>query len=88
MIFEKNPFTTAVSIPKSFHLAIEALYSEKIDQPFIIIGLVYRIEYRVSSYFTPTHNNKTPDDSKVVTNSTPTPMSGLIYCHLRKSNHH
>ena len=41
MIFEKNPFTKAVSIPKSFHLAIEALYSEKIDQPYYVIVILF-----------------------------------------------
>ena len=35
LIFEKNSFTTAVSIPKSFHMTIEALCSE-IRQPTLI----------------------------------------------------
>ena len=35
LIFEKNPFTTAVSIPKSFHLAQQAKYSE-IHQPTLM----------------------------------------------------
>jgi len=33
MIFEKNPFTAAVSIPKSFHLTPEAPTLKNIDQP-------------------------------------------------------
>ena len=36
LIFEKNPFTTAVSIPKSFHMAQKALCSE-IHQPALIL---------------------------------------------------
>ena len=36
LIFEKNPFTTAVSIPKSFHLAQQAKYSE-IHQPTLVL---------------------------------------------------
>ena len=35
LTFEKNPFTTAVSIPKSFHMTIEALCSE-IHQPTLM----------------------------------------------------
>ena len=35
MIFEKNPFTTAVSMPKSFHLTPEALTFE-IHQPTLL----------------------------------------------------
>ena len=34
MIFEKNPFTTAVSIPKSFHLTPEAPTLKNINQPY------------------------------------------------------
>ena len=36
MIFEKNPFTTAVSMPKSFHLTPEAPTFE-IHQPTLLI---------------------------------------------------
>ena len=35
MIFEKNPFTTAVSIPKSFHMTSEAPTLKNIDQPYV-----------------------------------------------------
>ena len=37
MIFEKNPFTTAVSIPKSFHLTPEAPTLKNINQPYYYI---------------------------------------------------
>ena len=50
MIFERNLFTTAVSIPKSFHLAIEALYSEKIDQPYCLIIVPICVKGRSESF--------------------------------------
>ena len=40
MIFEKNAFTTAVSMPKSFHLTPEALTFE-IHQPTLMGYPVY-----------------------------------------------
>ena len=43
MIFEKNPFTTAVSIPKSFHLTPPSPTLKNIDQPYYHIH-VYIIQ--------------------------------------------
>ena len=42
MIFEKNPFTTAVSIPKSFHLTPPSPTLKNIDQPYCLILLCKR----------------------------------------------
>ena len=53
MIFEKNPFTTAVSIPKSFHLTPPSPTLKNIDQPYCDIvnqspTIVLMVMYRAS----------------------------------------
>ena len=66
MIFEKNPFTTAVSIPKSFHLTPEAPTLKNIDQPYSYIVQSFNLQLKKKQNLNICNNYRTFDDKSTI----------------------